>query len=72
MTKLLQEAIGQVQSLSADEQDVIAALILEEIADERKWDKSFANSQDKLAALADKVRADIREGRTRNLGIDEL
>ena len=72
MTKLLHEAIEQVQSLSSEEQNAIAALILEEIADERKWDAAFARSQDKLSELAESVRADIREGRTRTLGIEEL
>ena len=45
---------------------------MSEIADEKLWDEAFANSQDKLSKMADKVRDDIRAGRVRDLGIDEL
>ena len=72
MTHLLQEALAQVQGLPDAEQDAIAALILEELADERRWDQAFAQSQEQLAQLADRVRQDIRDGRVRRLGIDEL
>lgn len=72
MTQLLDEAIAQVQQLPAPEQDVIAQLILDELADEQRWDLAFAQSQDKLAKLADKVRQEIRSGKVKNLGFDEL
>lgn len=36
MTELLEKAIAQLKTLSADEQDVIAKMILEELADERR------------------------------------
>ncbi len=63
MTRLLEQAIALVQKLSVSEQDAIATLILEEIADERLWDETFARSQEQLARLAEKVREDIRAGR---------
>jgi hypothetical protein len=47
-------------------------LILEELADEEQWDRAFVQSQDALAPLADKVRADIRAGKVKKLGFDEL
>jgi len=72
MTERLEQAIAAVQKLSGPEQDAIAALILEEIADERRWDEAFAGSQEQLARLADKVREDIRAGRLEDLGADEL
>ncbi len=50
----------------------LAALILAEINDERRWETAFANSQEQLSKMADKVRDDIRAGRVRELGIDEL
>ncbi len=64
MTERLEQAIAAVQELSPPEQDAIAALILEKIADERRWDESFAGSQEQLARLAEKVRDDIRAGRS--------
>jgi hypothetical protein len=72
MTELLQQALAEVQKLPDAEQDTIAAMILEEIEDERRWDEAFARSQDQLARLADRVREDIRAGRVRDMGIDEL
>lgn len=72
MTQLLEQAIEAVRTLPSSEQDAIAALILEEIADERRWDEAFARSQPQLARLAEKVRADIRAGRVKDVGMDEL
>ena len=72
MTQLLQQAIAKIQELPQSEQDAIASLILEELADEQRWDAAFAGSQDQLAKLAAKAREDIRSGRVRNVGIDEL
>jgi hypothetical protein len=72
MTTLLEKALSEVQKLSASEQDAIAAVILQEIADEERWDDNFSNSQDKLSRLAAKVKDDIREGRIKEAGIDAL
>ena len=72
MTHLLQRAIAELQKLSDSEQDAKAAVILEEIADEEQWQSAFANSQGELSRIAEKVREDIRQGRVRDLGIDEL
>ena len=72
MTQLLEQALEEMRKLSSSEQDAIAAIILEELADERRWDEAFARSQPQLTRLAEKVRADIRAGRVKDAGIDEL
>ncbi len=36
-------------------------------SDEKRWDAQFAGSQDGLIKMADKVRADIRAGRTKSM-----
>ncbi len=72
MTQLLDQAIEEARKLPASEQDAIATLILEVLADDRRWDETFANSQDQLSKLAAKVRRDIADGRVRDVGIDEL
>ena len=59
MTQLLEKALIAVYKLPPEKQDAIAAVILEELEDEQRWDDVFAASQDKLAQLAQKVRADI-------------
>ena len=46
MTQLLEEAITRVQQLPAAEQNAIAQLILDELADDERWDVAFARSQD--------------------------
>jgi len=60
MTPLLEQAIAEIRKLAAPEQDALAALILEEIADERRWDEASGRSQHQLAKLAAKVREDMR------------
>jgi hypothetical protein len=49
MTKLLEEAFAEAAKLSTQEQDALAAVILEELASERRWDQAFADSADLLA-----------------------
>jgi hypothetical protein len=72
MTQLLQQALDAVNRLDPTEQDAIAALILDELADDKRWDEAFARSQDQLARVAERVRADIAAGRVLNKGFDEL
>ena len=72
MTQLLEKALAEVYKLPSEKQDAIAAVILEELEDERLWDKTFVESEDKITQLAGKVRADIKAGRIREMGIDEL
>ena len=72
MTQLLKQALDAVNRLAPQEQDAIAAIILDELADEQRWDEAFARSQDKLANLAKKVKADIAAGRVVDKGFDEL
>jgi len=72
MTKLLEKAIAEVSRLSEQEQDAIASWILEELKSERRWEKTFADSEEALAQLADEALAEHREGRTQTLDPDRL
>ncbi len=72
MTQLLEEALAKLQQLPEAEQDAIASIILDELADEQRWQASFAVSQDQLAKLAAKARGDVRAGRAREIGMDGL
>jgi hypothetical protein len=72
MTQLLEQALTEVKKLPEAEQDAIASLILDELSDERRWQESFACSQDQLARLAAKVREDLRAGRVQSGGFDQL
>ena len=72
MTHLLQQAVDEVRKLPEPQQDAIAAIILDELADERRWQENFARSTDQLARMAEKVRDDIRAGRVIPGGFDQL
>ena len=72
MTQLLEKVLTEVHKLPPEKQDAIAAVILEELEDAQLWDKAFSESEDKLAQLAQKVRTDIKAGRIKKMGIDEL
>jgi hypothetical protein len=70
MTQLPEQAMGEVRKLPDADQDAIAAIILEEIADDRRWDDAFARSQDQLERLANRVREDIRAGKVTGHAVD--
>lgn len=66
MAELLQKAIAKLSELPEKEQEEIASLILEEIADEQKWQKSFANSEKQLEMLAEEALTEFKQGKTRS------
>ena len=74
MTRLMEAAFAEAAKLPDEQQDALAAVILQEIDSERRWDELFARpeSQDLLARLADKAIADHRAGRTRKLDLGDL
>ncbi len=72
MTRLMEKALAEIGKLGDADQDAIAAIILDEIADERCWDESFSRSQNELSEIAGRVREDIRAGKVKAVGIDEL
>jgi hypothetical protein len=72
VTRLMEEALARIQSLPSAEQDAVASIILDEIADEQRWDATFAASQDQLSRMAAKARTDVKSGRVREVGMDEL
>lgn len=67
MTQLLERAFSEVAKLPASEQDAVAALVIEELASEKRWSSSFANSQDLLAKLAEEALAEYASGQTKPL-----
>jgi hypothetical protein len=67
MTKLLEEAFARASRLSAEEQEALGALIIEELEAEAMWDKSLGSSQAALEHLADEALKEHRAGRTNTL-----
>jgi hypothetical protein len=72
MTELLEQAIARLKALPANQQDAIAAMILEELEDEIRWDKTFASSPDFLAQLAAEAMAEYHAGKTQELDPETL
>ena len=71
MTELLERALEQVRQLP-EEQDAIAAVFLDELQSEQRWQAALARSPDQLAALAAEALAEFRAGKTRALDPDAL
>ena len=72
MTHLLEKAFAEAAKLPEKEQNAFAALLLEELDAERRWDEAFAGSQDELAEMAAQALAEHRSGRTKPLDVDAL
>jgi hypothetical protein len=69
MTIALQEAFAKAAALPPEQQEAIAAILLEEIAVDDRWQQSFAQSQDALSKLAAEALNEDAQGRT--LDMDE-
>jgi hypothetical protein len=72
LTDLMERAWAEINKLPEQEQEAVAAWILEELASERRWTEAFAASQDVLAELADEALAEHRAGQTQPLDPDTL
>ena len=72
MTELLEQAIAKIKTLPDNEQDTIATIILEELEEERKWERTFADSQDMLAKLAAEAMTEYQAGKTQELDPETL
>lgn len=72
MTEMLEKAVAKVKQLPAEQQDAIAALILEEVEDEARWDALFARSPGVLERLAAEAEEEDRKGLTQELDPDAL
>lgn len=72
MTELLEKAFKEAAKLPPEEQDRVAAQLLQELADEARWNESFAKSAPLLEKLAAEALEEHRKGLTTELGFDEL
>lgn len=72
MTKLLEKAFKNASRLSEIEQNALAKWLLEELESEKKWERSFAESEDILNRMADKAVKARKGGKTTPLDINKL
>ncbi|QBQ54027.1 hypothetical protein [Nitrosococcus wardiae] len=72
MTKLLKKAFEEASKLPEIEQNSLAKWMLEELEADKKWDETFAESEDILDQLADEALEAHKQGKTKPLDIDKL
>ena len=72
MTNKLKKAFDAASKLPPEDQDALAAAILEEVKVEGLWDASFAKKPAVLEQLADEALDEHRAGRTRRLDPEKL
>jgi hypothetical protein len=72
MTQLLEQAFSEAARLSELEQNVVARWLLLELASEKRWMETFADSEDLLSDLADEALAEHMQGKTKLLDPDRL
>lgn len=74
MSPLMERAFSEAGQLPEADQEAIAAIILQEIESERRWDELFARpeSADLLARMADQALAGMRAGRAKKLDLNDL
>ena len=62
MTQLMKTLIRELSEVPEEEQDGVAAFLLEDLEAEKHWDELFANSQDALARLAEEALEEFEKG----------
>ena len=72
MTNLLNQAFEKASQLPEELQNQLAQELLEEMDWESRWDSTLAASQEKLDELAARAAKAYREGKTKEMGFDEL
>jgi len=72
MTILLEEAFKKASKLPDVEQNALAKWLLEELEDEKKWEKAFSESEDVLDQLADQAIKEHGKGKTKPMDFGRL
>jgi hypothetical protein len=72
VTRTLNAAIAKLATIPPEEQDRVGRWLVEELADEEQWTRTFEASQDTLSKLAAEARAERAAGRTVDVDPDGL
>lgn len=70
MTQALSAAVASAAKLPEEEQNILAAILLEEMASEERWSTLFSDSQGLLEQLASEALQDYEDGNVQP--VDEL
>jgi hypothetical protein len=72
MTNLLDEAYAAAKELPEDEQEMIGAVLLEEINADRRWEELLSQPSDVVERMIDNALENHRLGKTLPLDPDTL
>ena len=72
MTKLLDRAFQEASKLPEVAQNALAKWLMEEMEDEKRWEATFAETEDILERLADEALVSDKQGKTKSLDVDKL
>ncbi len=72
MTQLLTKAFDRAAELPPELQDEFGALFMAEMESELRWQHSFEKSKDMLLRMGQEALDEFRDGKTEELGWDEL
>jgi len=67
MTQILEKAFNEASKLPKLEQNALGQWLINEIISERKWEETFAESEDVLDQLADEALVEHAQGKTKPL-----
>ena len=72
MTRLLQKAFKEASKLPVVDQNALAKWLLDELEAEKKWEQTFADSENILDRLADETLETHKRGKTKLLDVNQL
>jgi hypothetical protein len=72
MTKTLEQAIERLRQMPEERQDSLAQLLLHEIEEDERWQRTTEENADKLRGLVDEVLEADRRGEREPLDPDRL
>jgi len=72
VSQLLDQAVEEGRKLSGTAQDAIAQVIMDEIADDQRWEQAFARSPGKRETLAARAEEQVRSGQFKGTGFGHL
>ena len=67
MTSRLQDLLKRVEQMPEEEQDFLAAVMEEELADEQRWHERFAATPNVLEKLQERAKRQFRDSLTSDL-----
>ena len=72
MTRLLERAFKEGSKLPVVAQNALARWLLDELEADKKWEQTFADSENILDRLADEALEAHKRGKTKPLDVNQL